>query len=54
MALSFGCFSRSAPATVFHCVTASGLVSCAKMVFSMAMTAARCLAGARARAFRIQ
>ncbi len=54
MALSLGCFSRIASATVFRCVTASALVSCAKMVLRMTTTAARCFAGRSAIATAIR
>lgn len=51
---SFGCFPRSASATASRCASASALLSCAKMVFSLAATAARCLVDAWASALRIQ
>ncbi len=51
---SFSTFSRNASATVSHWASASALVSWAKIVFSIAATAVRCLAGACAGAFRIQ
>lgn len=51
---SLSCFSRSASATVSHWALASALLSWAKIVLSIAATAVRCLAGACARALRIQ
>ncbi len=65
---SLSCFSRSGErgpwrqwrhaspgnATISHWACASALFSWAKIVFSIAATAVRCLAGACARALRIQ
>jgi len=65
---SLSCFSRSGErgpwpqcgrvspvnATVSHWASASALLSWAKIVLSIAATAVRCLAGAWARALRIQ
>jgi hypothetical protein len=48
------CFPRSASATVSHCACASALLSWAKIVFGIAATAVRLLAGACARALRIR
>ena len=65
---SLSCFSRSGErgpwrqwrrvspvnATMFHWASASALLSWAKIVLSIAATAVRCLAGACAKALRIQ
>ena len=51
VAPSFGCFSRNASATASHRVSASALLSWAKIVFGIAATAARLLAGTWASAF---
>ena len=51
---SLGCLALKASATSPHCSTAAALLSWAKIVLSMADTAARCLAPTWARAFLAQ